>query len=134
MTTLVRLEPRTAGPRRRRSIAILGAPNSGKTTLFNALTGHRAKAGNYPGVTVDRREGELHARFGADAVHLIDLPGIYSLTPQSEDEDVAARVLRGELGEYPPTASSLLSMRRPSTVACHCSWRPRRLICRSAWC
>ena len=101
MTELVRLGTGASSGRPTR-IAILGAPNSGKTTLFNALTGHRAKAGNYSGVTVDRREGELRARFTELAVRLIDLPGVYSLKPQSEDEAVAVRVLRGEFGEPPP--------------------------------
>ena len=101
MTELVRLGPAHA-PQRIGRIAILGAPNSGKTTLFNALTGHRAKAGNYPGVTVDRREGELQGRFTEESVRLIDLPGVYSLEPQSEDEAVSVRVLRGEFGEPAP--------------------------------
>ncbi len=101
MTELVRLGTADAS-RRCARIAILGAPNSGKTTLFNALTGHRAKAGNYPGVTVDRREGELQGRFTEESTRLIDLPGVYSLEPQSEDEAVAVRVLRGEFGEPPP--------------------------------
>lgn len=101
MTELVRLGTGAPSGRPTR-IAILGAPNSGKTTLFNALTGHRAKAGNYPGVTVDRREGGLRARFTELSVRLIDLPGVYSLEPQSEDEAVAVRVLRGEFGEPPP--------------------------------
>ena len=101
MTALVRLRSSAAAKRPGR-IAILGAPNSGKTTLFNALTGHRARAGNYPGVTVDRREGDLQRRFGADDVRLIDLPGVYSLVPQSEDETVAVRVLEGGFGEPAP--------------------------------
>ena len=101
MTELVRLKPATPA-RRPERIAILGAPNSGKTTLFNALTGHRAKAGNYPGVTVDRREGDLRQRFGGGDVRLIDLPGVYSLDPQSEDESVAVSVLRGDFDEPPP--------------------------------
>ena len=101
MTELVRLRTAHAHQRLAR-IAILGAPNSGKTTLFNALTGHRAKAGNYPGVTVDRREGGLQGRFTEESIRLIDLPGVYSLEPQSEDEAVAVRVLRGEFGEPPP--------------------------------
>ena len=101
MTELVRLRTTHARQRHAR-IALLGAPNSGKTTLFNALTGHRAKAGNYPGVTVDRREGDLLGRFTRDSIRLVDLPGVYSLEPQSEDEAVAVRVLRGEFGEPPP--------------------------------
>ena len=101
MSGLVRLGTGRAAERLER-VAILGAPNSGKTTLFNALTGHRAKAGNYPGVTVDRREGHLPRRFAARHVHLIDLPGVYSLVPVSEDEAVSIRVLRGEFAEPPP--------------------------------
>ncbi len=76
-------------------IALLGSPNSGKTTLFNALTGLRAKTGNYPGVTVDRREGVADTPDGA--VEVIDLPGTYSLQAISEDEAVSVRVLRGEM-------------------------------------
>jgi ferrous iron transport protein B len=68
-------------------IALAGNPNSGKTTLFNALTGAHHKVGNYPGVTVERREG-LRTRNGRQ-YHFIDLPGIYSLTAYSMDEVVA---------------------------------------------
>ena len=64
-------------------LGLIGSPNSGKTTLFNALTGLRARVGNYPGVTVERREGEVTSH-GA-RVRVIDLPGTYSLTPLSED-------------------------------------------------
>jgi ferrous iron transport protein B len=78
---------------------LLGSPNSGKTTLFNGLTGLRARVGNYPGVTVERREGELrHARRHAV---VIDLPGTYSLDPLSPDEAVVRRVLAGELSPKP---------------------------------
>ena len=81
--------------------ALLGSPNSGKTTLFNALTGMRAKTGNYPGVTVDRREGV--AKTPAEPVAIIDLPGTYSLHAISEDEAVAVQVLQGEIaGEARP--------------------------------
>ncbi|NNL86812.1 MAG: ferrous iron transporter B [Myxococcales bacterium] len=73
----------------------MGAPNSGKTTLFNALTGLRAKVANYPGVTVEQREARL-ARSQRDAT-LIDLPGTYSLTPVSADEAVVADLLAGRL-------------------------------------
>lgn len=83
-------------------IAIAGSPNSGKTTLFNALTGLRMKTGNYAGVTVDRREGEVAVPGGR--VKLIDLPGTYSLHALSEDEAVAVRVLKGELGDGAPDA------------------------------
>ena len=80
-------------------LGLIGAPNSGKTTLFNALTGLRARVANYPGVTVERREGRV-ALDGRSAV-LLDLPGTYSLEPLSPDEEVVTRVLDGELDAAP---------------------------------
>jgi ferrous iron transport protein B len=68
------------------TIAIAGNPNCGKSALFNALTGIRQKTGNWPGVTVDRKEG--HARIDGRHVTVIDLPGIYSLDASSLDEEV----------------------------------------------
>src|SRR5438067_1806979 len=66
-------------------VAIIGPPNSGKSTLFNRLTGLRQKVANFPGVTVEQRVG--HARMkNQEEVVLIDLPGVYSLHPRSEDE------------------------------------------------
>ena len=76
-----------------RRIALAGNPNAGKTTLFNALTGLKQRVGNYPGVTVDKKEGRLALRDG-DAV-LLDLPGTYSLSPKSPDEAIARDVLLG---------------------------------------
>lgn len=81
-------------------LGLIGSPNSGKTTVFNALTGLRARVGNYPGVTVERREGE--ARVDGRPVHVIDLPGTYSLTAISPDEAVVTRVLAGEIADVPP--------------------------------
>ena len=74
--------------------ALVGNPNCGKTTVFNALTGLRQKVGNYPGVTVEKKEGRLRLP-GGGAASLIDLPGLYSLTPRSPDEAIARDVLLG---------------------------------------
>lgn len=72
-------------------IALAGNPNCGKTTVFNAYTGSRQHVGNYPGVTVDRKEG--HLTFEGEAITLVDLPGTYSLTAYSQEEIVARREL-----------------------------------------
>ncbi len=84
-----------------RLVALVGNPNSGKTTLFNALTGLRQKVGNYPGVTVERKEGRLRMPEGPDAT-LLDLPGTYSLTPGSPDEQIATDILLGTALHTPP--------------------------------
>ena len=85
-------------------VALTGNPNCGKTTLFNALTGLRAKVGNYAGVTVERKEGRL---LGAPAdlnVRVLDLPGTYSLSPHSLDEQISRDVLLNRLPELPAPA------------------------------
>ena len=74
-------------------IALIGNPNTGKSTLFNALTGLRQKTANYPGVTVERHTGEIEVA-GRPAT-LVDLPGAYSLAAQSPDEMVAVDALLG---------------------------------------
>ena len=79
---------------RRRVIALVGPPNSGKSTLFNRLTGMRQKVANYPGVTVEKRHGVARLRAGKD-IEVIDLPGVYSLSPRSEDEQITHDVLKG---------------------------------------
>jgi ferrous iron transport protein B len=76
-----------------RWIALTGNPNCGKTTLFNALTGLSAKVGNYPGVTVERKEGRLRGAPPDLRVSILDLPGTYSLSAQSPDEAIARDVL-----------------------------------------
>ena len=89
-------------------IALVGSPNSGKTTLFNVLTGARARVGNYPGVTVERREGSV--RRAARPIHMLDLPGTYSLEGETPDEQVVGRVLGGELpGEAVPDATLIVA-------------------------
>jgi len=89
-------------------LGLVGSPNSGKTTIFNALTGLRARVGNYPGVTVERREG--FASVGGARLRVIDLPGVYSLVPLSPDEAVVARVLGGEVAEVPPPDGLVLTV------------------------
>jgi ferrous iron transport protein B len=76
------------------TVALAGNPNSGKTTIFNALTGLRQKVANYPGVTVEKKTGRCKLADGA-WVDVIDLPGTYSLISRSPDEQVAMEVLRG---------------------------------------
>ncbi|KIH77353.1 ferrous iron transport protein B [Geoalkalibacter ferrihydriticus] len=76
------------------TIAFAGNPNSGKTTLFNTLTGSRQRVGNYPGITVERKEG--HFTFENVKVNVIDLPGCYSLSAYSAEELVARKVLVDE--------------------------------------
>ncbi len=93
------LEPDVSG-RKPRVFAIVGPPNSGKSTLFNRLTGLRQKVANYPGVTVEQRLGKVRLSSGQE-VTLVDLPGIYSLTPCSEDERVAHAVLTGRMPGMP---------------------------------
>ncbi|MDR3319318.1 MAG: ferrous iron transporter B [Clostridiales bacterium] len=73
---------------------LAGNPNSGKTTLFNALTGSTAHVGNYPGVTVEKREGRH--KFGGERITIVDLPGIYSLSPYSPEEVVSRNVILDE--------------------------------------
>jgi len=80
-------------------VALVGSPNAGKTTLFNALTGSNARVGNYAGVTVERREGRLR---GVDAeVSVLDLPGTYSVVGETPDEQIVEKVLAGRLAGEP---------------------------------
>jgi len=89
-----------------RTVALIGPPNSGKSTLFNRLTRLRQKVGNYPGVTVEQRVGMLAG--GPEAIRIIDLPGVYSLTPYSDDERVAVNVLTGKMDGLPRPDAILL--------------------------
>ena len=77
-------------------IALAGNPNTGKTTLFNALTGSNQFVGNWPGVTVEKKEGKLKGTPAGETVIITDLPGIYSLSPYTPEEIVARNYLVGE--------------------------------------
>src|SRR2546425_3618869 len=81
------------------TVALVGNPNTGKTTLFNALSGLRQRVGNYPGVTVETKKGQTVC--GGQTIDLIDLPGTYSLAPRSPDEMVAVDVILGHQKEEP---------------------------------
>ena len=90
-----------------KTVVLIGPPNSGKSTLFNRLTGLRQKVANYPGVTVEQRMG-LMAGIGRDDLTLIDLPGVYSLSPYSEDARVSIDVLQGRMPGTPKPDAVLL--------------------------
>ncbi len=114
-------------------VALVGNPNAGKTSLFNRLTGLRAKTANYPGITVDLRTGRM--RLSGRDIELIDLPGLYSLDALSPEEHVARATLLGEMeGKDAPDAvllvvdathlarnltlaSEILDLRLPTVVA-----------------
>jgi ferrous iron transport protein B len=81
-------------------VALAGNPNSGKTTLFNALTGLHQKVANYPGVTVDKKEGTF--RLDGREIQVLDLPGAYSLAARSPDEAVSRDILLGRRADTPP--------------------------------
>jgi len=92
-----------AAPAETAVVAVAGNPNTGKSTLFNTLTGARQQVGNYPGITVERRLGAC--RIGEATVSFLDLPGAYSLAAASQDEQVVVDVLTGRLpGETRPRA------------------------------
>src|SRR5437868_2113767 len=98
--------PRTADPACRPimltktlTVALVGNPNAGKTTLFNALSGLRQRVGNYPGVTVETKKGQM-AHHG-QVFDLIDLPGTYSLAARSPDEMVAVDLVLGQQAGEP---------------------------------
>jgi len=84
-----------------RHVALTGNPNCGKTTVFNALTGMRAKVGNYAGVTVERKEGKLKASPAGEPITILDLPGTYSLSPKSLDEQISRDILFHRLKDVP---------------------------------
>lgn len=90
-----------------KTIAVIGPPNAGKTTLFNRLTGLRQKVANFPGVTVEQHTGIAELPDGR-SIRMIDLPGVYSLQPRSEDEQIAHDVLTGRRDDTPKPDAVLL--------------------------
>src|ERR1700691_3629458 len=93
--------PTAASPHLRTiTVALVGNPNTGKSTLFNALAGMQARVGNYPGVTIEKKIGQMRA--GERTARLVDLPGTYSLAPRSPDEMVSVDVLLGRQPDVGP--------------------------------
>ena len=97
--TAIAVESLTIRRRAAGTIAVVGNPNAGKSSVFNRLTGLRQSTANYPGVTVERKVGR--AALGSSFVDLIDLPGTYSLSPNSTDERIAVNVLFGRVAGTP---------------------------------
>ncbi|MDH3788184.1 MAG: ferrous iron transport protein B [Xanthomonadales bacterium] len=98
-TTYVPVENITINRRASATIAVIGNPNSGKSTLFNRLTGLRQTTGNYPGVTVEKHSGTV--QLNDSALELVDLPGIYCLGGFSADERIAVDVILGRVAGTP---------------------------------
>jgi ferrous iron transport protein B len=88
------------------TLALVGNPNAGKTTLFNALTGLHAKTANFPGTTVERHVGRT--KIGRQQIVLVDLPGLYGLESSSPDEKLASDALRGRLDGHPAPNAALV--------------------------
>ncbi len=99
--------PPIVNPSVHKLVALIGPPNTGKSTLFNQLTGLRQRVANYPGVTVERHIGTARLDL-IRQVTLIDLPGVYSLDPRSEDEQVTFDVLHGAMPDLPKPDAILL--------------------------
>ncbi len=99
-----------ATPPKTRTVALVGNPNTGKSTLFTSLAGVRQRIGNYPGVTVEKKIG--HAELSGQRFALVDLPGTYSLAPARPDEMVAVDVLLGRAAGCAASRRGALHRRR----------------------
>ena len=99
-------QPEVPLPHHAFTLALVGNPNAGKTTLFNALTGLRAKTANFPGTTVERRVGRAHV--GDRQIVVVDLPGLYSLESSSPDEKIASDALHGRLDNHAAPNAALV--------------------------
>ena len=92
-------------------IALLGNPNTGKSSVFNLLTGMRQKIGNFPGVTVEKKSGNYSD--GEESIEIIDFPGTYSLNPRSVDEEVVSKVLNDPSNpDYPDLIMAVIDASR----------------------
>ena len=111
------------------TVALLGNPNTGKSTLFSALAGIRQRTGNYPGVTVEKKIGQV--QIGTQAFSLVDLPGTYSLAPRSPDEMLTVDVLLGRAKMYRrPTQCYVSSTQAIWSGTCTSSARHLRSVYR----
>src|SRR5918912_3070289 len=101
-----------AAPARALTGALAGNPNAGKTSLFNALTGLRQKVANYPGVTVERKEGTWPLPSADEPLpaRLVDLPGLYSLDAASIDEEIARDVIMGRMTAVVPVPDVVVAV------------------------
>ena len=92
-------------------IALLGNPNTGKSSVFNLLTGMRQKVGNFPGVTVEKKTGVFYD--GDQSIEIIDFPGTYSLNPRSLDEEEVSKVLKDKNNtDYPDLIMAVIDASR----------------------
>ena len=116
------ITPFPNSPPSRRTVLLVGNPNSGKSTLFNALSGLRQKIGNYPGVTVEKKVGTVS--IGDATIELVDLPGTYSLAARSPDELLTTQLLLGQSGRVRGTTGPRPARGGPAGRAA-CASRPR---------
>ena len=102
-------------------LALAGNQNCGKTTLFNALTGSNQHVGNFPGVTVEQKIGTVKKTKDGSDVKIVDLPGIYSLSPYSSEEIVSRDYI---FNEKPDGIINIVDASKNVTFICHCSSHP----------
>ena len=108
------------------TIALAGQPNMGKSTIFNLLTGLNQHVGNWPGKTVEKREGLFHR--GAEEYHLIDLPGTYSLTANSPEEVIAREYIIREKPDIVVAVVSAANLERSLYLVSELIALPTRLV------
>ena len=118
----ISIAPLPQQAKRKFTLALVGNPNAGKTTLFNALTGLRAKTANFPGTTVEQRIGK--ATVGQREVLLVDLPGLYGLESSAPEEKLAADALRGRLAGQ-PAPDAVLVIVDATNLNGICFWRAK---------